>query len=357
MPFNNSYHNKKVLITGHTGFKGSWLSLWLLKLGAKVFGISKSLVSEPSHFSLLKLDHHLDHHLLDIRNYGSLAKLIKNIKPDIIFHLAAQAIVSKSYQDPIETISTNVLGTSHILHIASKLDQAVKLIIITSDKCYDNQEWFFGYRENDQLGGKDIYSASKASAEILYKAFFNSFLQASNVLSLTVRAGNVIGGGDFSKDRIVVDIVKAWAQGKQAIVRNPQATRPWQHVLEPLSAYLLLGALLDDKINGESFNIGPKPDQDKTVLDLIQSLMYHWQNNAGYKIVTDTNFAEANLLRLNCDKTNTCLKWQANLDYEQTVAFTGAWYEQFYNQDLIFSETNISDYEAMAKFKGLVWNR
>ena len=257
MLFTNSFYNKKVLITGHTGFKGSWLALWLLKLGAQVFGISKSLVSEPSHFKLLNLEHKLEHHLLDIRDYSKLAQTIKAIKPDFIFHLAAQAIVSKSYQDPVQTISTNVLGTSHILDIASKLDQIIKLIVITSDKCYHNQEWSFGYRENDQLGGKDIYSASKASAEILYKAFFNSFLQNSNVLSATVRAGNVIGGGDFSTDRIVVDIMKSWAKGEKAVLRSPQATRPWQHVLEPLSGYLHLAASLDDRLNGESFNFGP----------------------------------------------------------------------------------------------------
>ena len=363
--FNNIYNNKKVLITGHTGFKGTCLTTWLLKLGANIIGISKDTPSKPSMFEELDLKNKIIHHVEDIRNLDSIQKIIKNEKPDFLFHLAAQAIVSTSYNNPIETISTNVMGTANILEALKILNIKCTVIIITSDKAYDNVEQVWGYKENDKMGGKDIYSGSKGAAELIIKSYYHSFFKSksSNIKIAIGRAGNVIGGGDWAKDRIVVDCMKAWSQGTVVEIRAPKATRPWQHVLEPLSGYLNLGQVLyeGDSFHGESFNFGQRAEQNHTVKQLLKDLSVYWDFtnvNDAYKIIGNIPRHEAGLLKLNCDKALFFMKWQANLKYKDTIRFTSEWYFDFYRTDInIFDKTieQINEYEDMAKEKELSW--
>ncbi|MDC0965239.1 CDP-glucose 4,6-dehydratase [Candidatus Thioglobus sp.] len=363
--FANIYQNKKVLVTGHTGFKGSWLTTWLLNLGANVVGVSKDIPTQPSMFEVLELTDKIQHHIIDIRDMESLYQVISDEKPDFVFHLAAQAIVSKSYSGPLETISSNVMGTANLLEALRISNHQCTAIIITSDKAYDNVEQVWGYKENDQMGGKDVYSGSKGAAELIIKSYYHSFFKSdeSNVRLAVARAGNVIGGGDWAKDRIVVDAVVAWHQGGKVEIRSPEATRPWQHVLEPLSGYLNLGQRLhcDKKFNGEGFNFGPRAEQNRTVKELLQDLSKYWNfhNSSDAFTMTDNiPFHEAGLLKLNCDKALARLKWQATLDYQSTIKFTSQWYYQFYNHDKnILAKTiqQISNYEELAKSQKLAW--
>jgi len=253
--FNYVYKGKKVLITGHTGFKGSWLTTWLLHLGADVIGYSKDIPTTPSMFEVLHLADKVNHCIADIRDLDVLSSVVSSEKPDFVFHLAAQPIVSESYLNPIETISSNVMGTANILEALKISNHKCIAIIITSDKAYDNVEQIWGYKEDDKMGGKDIYSGSKGAAELIIKSYFHSFYDKPecNVTLAIGRAGNVIGGGDWAKDRIVVDCMRAWSEDQQVTIRSPSATRPWQHVLEPLSGYLSLGQALSTgkEINGE----------------------------------------------------------------------------------------------------------
>jgi CDP-glucose 4,6-dehydratase len=363
--FRNIYKNKKVLVTGHTGFKGSWLVTWLIKLGADVVGISKDIPTNPSAFKELDLNDKITHYLEDVRNLSKMTEIISYEKPEFFFHLAAQPIVSISYTDPIETISSNIMGTSNILEALKTSNHNCNAIIITSDKAYDNIEQIWGYKEDDKIGGKDIYSGSKGAAELIIRSYYESFFQSlnSNVKLAVGRAGNVIGGGDWSKDRIVVDCVKAWSNGEKVEIRAPKATRPWQHVLEPLSGYLTLSAELyeNKSLNGEAFNFGPKPEQNHTVERLLTDLSKYWDFrdlNDAYKIKEDTTFYEAELLKLNCDKAFIYLKWQANLDYKDTIKFTSEWYYDFYKTDKNILDTTldqINEYENIAKQKVLKW--
>ena len=364
--FNNIYKNKKVLVTGHTGFKGSWLTAWFLKLGADVIGISKDIPTQPSMFEILGLENKIKHYKEDIRDLDKMKEIVSKEKPDFLFHLAAQPIVSVSYSNPIETITSNVIGTTNILEALRYSNNKCTAIIITSDKAYDNVEWVWGYREEDKLGGKDIYSGSKGAAELIIKSYFHSFFKNknSNVRLAIGRAGNVIGGGDWAKDRIVVDCMRAWSKGEKVKIRSPKATRPWQHVLEPLSGYLNLGMALykDDSLHGEAFNFGPKAEQNRTVEELLIDLSKYWvfKNPKDAYIVTDNiPFHEAGLLKLNCDKALFYLKWQANLDYKDTIKFTSEWYYDFYktNQNMLDKTlSQIEEYENMAKEKGLLWS-
>jgi CDP-glucose 4,6-dehydratase len=363
--FNNVYKNKKVLITGHTGFKGSWLTTWLLNLGVEIIGISKDIPTAPAMFEVLELEEKIQHHLIDIRNFDSLNKIIKQEKPDFIFHLAAQAIVSTSYLEPLETISSNVMGTTNLLESLRVSNHQCTAIIITSDKAYDNVEQIWGYKENDQMGGRDVYSGSKGAAELVIKSYYHSFFKsdASNVRLAVARAGNVIGGGDWAQDRIVVDCVEAWSKGRSVEIRSPEATRPWQHVLEPLSGYLNLGQVLheDNSLNGEGFNFGPRAEQNHTVKQLLEDLSKYWNFknvDDAFTITDNIPFHEAGLLKLNCDKALFYFKWQANMGYKDTIKFTSEWYYNFYKSDKnILDKTisQISEYEHMAKEKGLVW--
>jgi CDP-glucose 4,6-dehydratase len=307
--FNNIYKNKKVLVTGHTGFKGSWLTTWLLDLGANVIGISKDIPTNPSMFEELKLKEKIVHYKEDIRDLNKMTQIVSNEKPEFLFHLAAQPIVSTSYKDPIETISSNVMGTTNILEALKVSNHKCTAIIITSDKAYDNIEQVWGYKEDDKMGGKDIYSGSKGAAELIIKSYYHSFFknEDSNIKLAVGRAGNVIGGGDWAKDRIVVDCMEAWSDNKTVEIRSPEATRPWQHVLEPLSGYLNLGQVLyeDDSLHGESFNFGPRAEQNHTVKQLLEDLSTYWHfSNVddAFTVTDNIPFHEAGLLKLNCDK-------------------------------------------------------
>ena len=363
--FNNIYKDKKVLITGHTGFKGTWLTVWLLKLGAKVVAISKDIPTNPSMFEESNLKEKIKHYQEDIRDLDRMKDIISTEKPEILFHLAAQPIVSTSYSDPIETISSNVMGTTNILESLKMSNHICTAIIITSDKAYDNVEQVWGYKEDDKMGGKDIYSGSKGAAELIIKSYYHSFFKnaESNIKLAIGRAGNVIGGGDWAKDRIVVDCMEAWSQNKVVEIRSPEATRPWQHVLEPLSGYLNLGQVLyeDDTLNGEAFNFGPRAEQNHTVKQLLEDLSVYWNFedvNDAFTITDNIPFHEAGLLKLNCDKALYHFKWQANLEYKDTIRFTSEWYYSFYKTESnIFDKTldQISEYENMAKEKELAW--
>tara|TARA_B110000444_G_C18852044_1_gene606622 strand:- start:19171 stop:20271 length:1101 start_codon:yes stop_codon:yes gene_type:complete len=363
--FNNIYKSKKVLITGHTGFKGSWLSLWLLKLDAEVIGFSKDIPSKPSLFKNLNIEPKIKHYIGNINNLDSIQKIIKKEKPDFIFHLAAQALVSVSYSDPIETISTNVLGTSNILESLRQSNHRCIAIIITSDKCYDNIEWIWGYKESDRLGGKDIYSGSKGAAELIFNSYYHSFFKKkeSKIKVATVRAGNVIGGGDWAKDRIIPDCMRAWSEKKTVEIRSPNATRPWQHVLEPLSGYLSLAHHLtfNDNLKGSSYNFGPSQNDVFTVKNIIEDLKVFWRikdSSDAYKISEDITFHEAGLLKLNCEKAASDLSWFSTLDYSQLINFTSSWYYHFYKKRTLmydFTLSQIDEYQKIAKKKNIKW--
>ena len=365
--FNNVFKNKKVIVTGDTGFKGGWLSVWLHHLGAKVTGIAKDIPTKPSFFEELKLAEKIDHHFADIRDPENIKKIFQEVQPDFVFHLAAQPIVSVSYQDPITTLQTNVLGTANILEALRTLENPCKAVMITSDKCYDNVEWIWGYRENDRLGGKDPYSASKGAAELVIKTYFHSYFKQpdSKIKLVSTRAGNVVGGGDWAVSRIVPDCIRAWSEQQKVKIRNPNSTRPWQHVLEPLSGYLRAAQVLaenPDTIHGEPFNFGPNSDQTFTVLEILQAVSKHWDfKNSGehFLIEPDTSFHEAGLLKLNCDKALYHLQWKPVLAFEEMARFTGEWYDTFYHKktDMLFEHTTkqIDDYVEKAKEKKLAW--
>jgi len=364
--FDNIFAGKKVLVTGNTGFKGSWLTVWLLKLGARVYGISKDVPTDPSLFEELRLEDKITHHELDIRDLARLADIVVTIKPDIVFHLAAQPIVSRSFREPIETLSSNVMGTAHVLEALRTSAHPCCAVIITSDKCYDNVEWVWGYRETDRLGGKDIYSGSKGAAELVVRSYLHAFFLGSTIKVATARAGNVIGGGDWAIDRIVPDCMRAWSKGQPVSVRSPHATRPWQHVLEPLSGYLSLAqALMQDRktVQGESFNFGPSSDQNYPVSRIIEDMSPYWkfrQASEAYRVTTGATFAESGLLKLNCDKALHLLQWVPTLDYSQMIEMVASWYYSFYGQTALiheFTMDQISRYEAEAARKGQQWAR
>lgn len=351
-----------MLITGHTGFKGSWLTTWLLELGATVIGVSKNIPTTPSMFEVLGLKNKIKHYIQDIRDLQKLESIIATESPDFVFHLAAQAIVSISYADPLDTITTNVIGTTNVLEALKRVNPNCIAIIITSDKCYENVEQVWGYKENDPMGGKDIYSSSKGAAELIIKSYSHSFFNddSINVKLGICRAGNVIGGGDWASDRIVVDCVKAWSNDEIVEIRSPNATRPWQHVLEPLSGYLALGQTLAENadMHGEAFNFGPRAEQNRTVLELLKDLSEGWDIKQAYEITENRPFHEAGLLKLNCDKALSKMKWQATMNYQQTVQYTGRWYLDYY-QGLatMYDKTvqQIEDYQVLAKTQQALW--
>ena len=363
--FGHCYRDQDVVVTGHMGFKGSWLSLWLLKLGARVHGYSKEVPSHPSLFDIARLAEVVDHVVGDVRDLEKFRAFLHQTRPSFIFHLAAQPIVSRSYEEPIETLSSNFMGTAIVLEGLRSVTWPCVVIMITSDKCYNNVEWSWGYREIDALGGGDIYSGSKGAAELAIRSYFASFFNKSDcpVRVGVGRAGNVIGGGDWAVDRIVVDCVKAWTTGQKVQLRSPAATRPWQHVLEPLSGYLSLGQELSNSINqnGEAFNFGPRAEQTRTVVELLDDLALRWGLGSprdGYEIVAEVPFHEAGLLKLNCDKALLALRWSPTLLYEECVAMTGDWYrlvlrEKKDPRDLTLCQ--ITEYEALAEQRHISW--
>ncbi|NQX96597.1 MAG: CDP-glucose 4,6-dehydratase [Flavobacteriales bacterium] len=363
--FANVYSGKKVLITGHTGFKGSWLTTWLLELGAEVCGISNEIPTTPAMFDVLKLEGKIEHHIADVRDLPTIKDIIHTFKPDFLFHLAAQPIVSKSYSDPLDTISTNVMGTANVLETLRTLEHRCNVVIITSDKCYENVEWVWGYKETDPVGGRDIYSGSKGAAEIIFHAYQQSFFAHSNgnIRMATGRAGNVIGGGDWAADRIVADCMRAWSESERVEIRCPEATRPWQHVLEPLSGYLALGqGLVENPENhGEQYNFGPRAEQNHTVKDLLSDLSEYWsfeKSDDAYIVTDNIPFHEAGLLKLNCDKALFNLKWEANLNYNECIKFVSEWYFNFYqgHEDMLnMTRLQIQEYQQLASDKNLIW--
>jgi len=363
--FNNIYKGKKVIVTGHTGFKGGWLCLWLKLMGAEVFGISNEVYPDLSLFSVTSMETQLQSTIEDIRNLESIKSIIASIKPDYLFHLAAQPIVKKAYDEPIDTFTTNVIGTANILEALRLLDNECIAVMITSDKCYDNVEWTWGYRETDHLGGKDPYSASKGAAELVIKTYYHSYFKKEGKIKIaSVRAGNVIGGGDWAANRIVPDCFRAWAQNKKVTIRSPDSTRPWQHVLEPLSGYLRTGELLAQpgkrSINGEAYNFGPPADQNFTVLQLLKELAVNWdKDNNDILNIEPSSFSESGLLKLCIDKALFDMQWLPTLDFKETASFTSDWYKTFYHSDsvdmLAFTKQQINEYILLAKKKGVAW--
>ena len=354
--FSKVYKNKKILITGHTGFKGAWLTLWLNELGANILGYSIDIPTNPSIFKSINLKKKIIDVRGDVRNFKKMNSVIKKFKPEIIFHLAAQPIVTESYRDPQKTFTTNILGTLNVLECI-RLNSFLKAgVIVTSDKCYKNKELNRGYKENDQLAGIDPYSASKSSAEIIAHSYFNSFYIKKNVA--TARAGNVIGGGDWSSDRVVPDYFRALHKNKKIILRNPNSTRPWQHVLEPLGGYLLLGKHLikkDKHTSNNSYNFGPGNDiKNKTVLDLVKSM----GQKKHYKIIKAKNKVyESKLLQLNCLKAVKDLNWRPVLNFKETINFTKSWYVNFMKTSNMydFSKKQITEYSKIASYKKIKW--
>jgi CDP-glucose 4,6-dehydratase len=360
----NNFKGKTILVTGHTGFKGSWLSIWLTRLGAKVVGISDNEVSKPSNFSVSAISTVIEDHRLDIRDTDAIKALVEKVQPDFVFHLAAQALVRPSYENPIETMTINAIGTANVLDALRVLNKKVVAVMITSDKAYDNVEWVWGYRESDRLGGKDPYSASKGMAELVIRSYVESFFNDpdSNIRVGITRAGNVIGGGDWAIDRIVPDCMEAWAGGETVDIRSPHATRPWQHVLEPLSGYLVLAADLaqSSKNHGEAYNFGPSADQNYPVSKLINEMSKYWDQIRWNDISNNKGHVhEAGLLKLNCDKSLFDLQWHSALQFEETVKMTVEWYKAYYqNQEQSmydFTINQIESYTKAAQLKGVSW--
>ena len=344
--FSNSiFQKKKVLITGNTGFKGSWLSIWLNLMGAKVHGLALKPPTKPSMFEEAKLDEIVKNNIIDIRNSKSVSNLVKEIQPDFIFHLAAQPLVKYSYLEPVETWQTNVMGTLNILDALRLLDKKCVGIIITSDKCYENQEWDWGYRESDRLGGGDPYSASKGSAELAFISYFKSFFYSASISKIriaSVRAGNVIGGGDWAENRLVPDCIKAWEKNFPVEIKSPNSTRPFQHVLEPLSGYITLAEQLNSNksLSGQSFNFGPSSNDNYKVIDVVRELSKKWEGSKWHINKSKNKFSESKLLKLNCDKALSLIKWKPSLNFRTTMELTADWYYRFYKQD------NFNTYEV-----------
>jgi CDP-glucose 4,6-dehydratase len=360
--FNCIYRNKTVLVTGHTGFKGSWLSFWLNKMGAYVVGYSLGAPTNPNHFELLNLD--AISVIGDIRNEKKLEHTFAEYKPEIVFHLAAQPLVRLSYENPLDTYETNVIGTLRILE-ACRMHKVKAIVNVTSDKCYENKEWIWGYRENDPMGGYDPYSSSKACAELLTNSYRNSYFNPREykknhkTLLASCRAGNVIGGGDWAKDRLMTDIMLSVSQGKKVSIRNPNSTRPWQHVLESLSGYLHVGQkLLEGNTEfAESWNFGPNDEESITVKEVVENIKEYW-DKIDYEINQDPNqLHEANLLKLDCSKARTKLKWNSVWNSTTTFEKTVKWYKNYYEKGKIETKENLESYITDAKKKNIEWTR
>ncbi len=344
--FANVYQNCRVFLTGHTGFKGSWLALWLKSLGAQVTGLALDPETSPNHWDLLKLG--MAEHRLDIRDAGAVARVVKDAKPDIVFHLAAQPLVRRSYRMPQETWGTNVMGTVNLMEACRETVQA--MVIITSDKCYENRESSQGYTEEERLGGHDPYSASKAGTELAVASYRDAIFK-SKPLVATTRAGNVIGGGDWSEDRLIPDLARAQARGEPLIVRSPESVRPWQHVLEPLAGYLQLGQelLQGNKIFQGAWNFGPEKKDIMSVSEILKRL------KADYKVVPDTRLHETKLLMLDSAKARKDLKWRPLMSMDRQLDMTAEWYRAFLEHQSIISQAQLETYQAAAKSAGVMW--
>lgn len=355
--FGNIYDGCRVLVTGYTGFKGSWLALWLHQMGAHVAGLALPPESTTSHWDCLQLD--LSEHHCDIRNSSAVADVVEQENPEIIFHLAAQSLVRRSYQSPLETWSSNVLGTANILDACLRTPSVRAVVVVTTDKVYENQEWSWGYRENDRLGGYDPYSASKAATELVAASYRNSFFQKNDsALIATARAGNVIGGGDWSEDRLIPDLIRSVLSGNSLEIRSPHATRPWQHVLECLSGYLVLGQQLlqGRKEYGGSWNFGPNQDNNCTVLEVLTRLRDFWPA-LSWHLSNQTQPHETNLLYLDSSKAKAALAWQPVWSLSQTLSATAEWYNINTTLGQVESRKQLQDFVDAASHAGLGWCR
>jgi CDP-glucose 4,6-dehydratase len=353
--FGHAYHGRKVLITGHTGFKGSWLAYWLQLLGAEVSGISLPSETSPNHWGMLNLD--MASFYIDIRDEHLIHQKIAEIKPEIVFHLAAQPLVRRSYQQPLATWATNVMGTANVLDACRQLESLSAIVVVTTDKCYENNEWVWGYRETDHLGGHDPYSASKAGSELVArsyrKAFFNN---PSSPLLATARAGNVIGGGDWSEDRLIPDLVRALAIGQALEIRSPKSTRPWQHVLECLSGYLVLGQQLlsGNTACAEAWNFGPEREGNRQVQHVLAALQSSWPSVTWHCCDTPQPH-EAQLLHLDSSKARDTLQWRPVWTFEEGIAETAAWYKAWLEDNAIMTGSQLERYYQKAQEKQLCW--
>ena len=331
-PQRSFWHGKRVLLTGHTGFKGSWLALWLSELGAEVAGLALPPDNEQQLFVAAGVERTLQHHVVDLRDAAGVAATVASFRPEIVFHLAAQALVRQSYAQPAETFAVNVTGTMNLLEACRQTESVRSIVVVTTDKCYRNREWHWGYREEDALGGDDPYSASKAAAELLAHSWRTSFFRHRGVGLATVRAGNVIGGGDWAADRLVPDAMRAFASGQELVLRNPRATRPWQHVLEPLSGYLRVaeGMYVGEAI-AEAWNFGPDESGVRTVGEVSATLAQHWGNAHVRHEVSPNAPHEAGLLSLTSAKARACLGWQPQWGVDEALRFTVDWYKSAKN--------------------------
>ena len=355
--FGDIYRGKRVLVTGHTGFKGSWLSLWLKQLGAEVVGMSLAPETQPNHWNLLGLESSVLHHELDIRQAAEVVSVFSETHPEMVFHLAAQPLVRHSYRDPLETWSTNVMGTANVLEACRQTRSVRAILAVTTDKCYENQEWAWGYRETDRLGGHDPYSASKAGSELVAASYRRAFFHTDGApLLATARAGNVIGGGDWSEDRLIPDLVRAIAAQQSLEIRSPNATRPWQHVLESLSGYLLLGQKLiegDDNFGG-AWNFGPERSGNRQVADVLSRLQTHWPEMLWHQTAVPQPH-EANLLYLESAKAHAQLGWQSVWNLDTTLEKTADWYRVFQNSHATISTQQLAEYVEAAQEAQVAW--
>ena len=350
--FGDVFRGRRVLLTGHTGFKGSWLALWLTRLGAIVTGVALPPGASPNHWDLLGLD--IESHYVDIRDGEALASAFALAQPEIVFHLAAQALVRQSYREPIDTWSTNVMGTANVLECCKKTNSVSAIVVVTSDKCYDNREWAWGYRENDRLGGHDPYSASKAAAELLVASYRDSFFVSPNAPSLaSARAGNVIGGGDWSDDRLIPDVVRSAVSGNAVEIRSPASTRPWQHVLESLSGYLLLAQRMLQQEPNQSgpWNFGPDPEGNRPVSEVMDRIVSLWPA-VRWQVDSAAAVHEARLLYLDSAKARAGLRWRPVWNFDAALDATVAWYRSYLEDGAVISEQQLSQYGQAAAEAG-----
>lgn len=332
------WKGKRVFLTGHTGFKGSWLSLWLQMMGADVKGFSLNPITTPNLFTIAKVKENMESEIGDIRDLNKISESMVNFNPDILIHMAAQPLVRLSYQQPVETYSTNVMGTVNVLEAARKCTNLKSIVSVTTDKCYENKEWEWGYRESEPMGGSDPYSSSKGCAELVTSAYKRSFFNSIDTASIaSARAGNVIGGGDWSEDRLIPDILRAFENKEPVLIRNPYSTRPWQHVLEPLSGYLILAQhlyLFGDEF-AEGWNFGPKDEDCKSVNWILDKLVTSWGDGVSWRLDQNINPNEAKFLKLDCSKALNRLKWKPKWNLEYSLSLIIDWHKSYLaNKDM-----------------------
>ncbi len=355
--FGGVYNSRRVLVTGHTGFKGSWLCKWLEILGAEIAGYSLAPITNPNHFELSNLK--VKSYIHDIRDYDLIKKVMADFKPEFVFHLAAQPSVLESYNSPLDTYSTNVMGSANVLEASRHTDSVKSVVVVTTDKVYRNNEWNYCYRENDELGGHDPYSASKASTELVTESYIKSFSTTNTDMPLiaSARAGNVVGGGDWTENRIIKDAVVAASKDKKVLIRNPNSSRPWQHVLEPLSGYLLLGQHLHQRnfdIVG-SWNFGPALSANLTVKDLVQLMGEQWDKVVGEYHIDSNAKHEAQSLMIDSTKARIVLGWKPIWDIKKTVQYTIEWYRMHLEENFVITDEQIKRYLNTAKENELIW--